>query len=397
MTQNHLPSGFERTVDPGSPSVERSDGFPAKSLLVFLTLASLSVPFRPAVAQDRQPEPLRAIPSLEIGTVDGPPHLLFHQVAGGALLGDSTIMIADGGSGELRRFSLNGEWLGSVGQTGDGPGEFRRIHSLSARGDSIFVFDDILLRLSIFAPSGRLIGTESYSEVGAPGTFSLYGPFTDDAYLVVRLLGSTQGFDRRLSKEYVSLHRWMPSTIGPGEKVERLFWRQTYHVQRDNVWEAFSVPWSPTGSVAVAGDKIVYSDGMSGRVSLIASSGEEVGRIALPWSGRVVSDRDRDWFESHDLPEHPGIPDRLPSVGAVLAAGDGSIWVGEFAVGHEAVRTWLIRRPAASCDEQLVSLPSRVRVLDSRDELILGVQFGDHDVEFVVLYSVPVPPECRRG
>lgn len=67
------------------------------------------------------PEPL-----LTLGVVDTPFAQQFHEIRGVTRLSDSTIVVLNSGSAELRAFDYSGRHLWSAGGRGDGPGEMGR-------------------------------------------------------------------------------------------------------------------------------------------------------------------------------------------------------------------------------------------------------------------------------
>src|SRR5690606_10923803 len=80
----------------------------------------------------------------------------FGNVAGAVRHANGGIIATDGQVLELRYFDASGRLVARAGRRGDGPGEFRSIRALlRCGGDSAFVYDPILLRVSVFAPSGR--------------------------------------------------------------------------------------------------------------------------------------------------------------------------------------------------------------------------------------------------
>jgi hypothetical protein len=59
---------------------------------------------------------------------------------------------------EIRVFDHAGSFVRILGRSGSGPGEFRSVRALHVgKGDSLFVADDYLLRLSVFDPSMRFV------------------------------------------------------------------------------------------------------------------------------------------------------------------------------------------------------------------------------------------------
>lgn len=97
-------------------------------------------------------------PTLEIGVVEGEEEYQLHRVGGSVRLDDGRIVVANTGSRELRVFGPDGDFLGSVGRDGEGPGEFRspsRIRRLA--GDTLMVWDDGLFRISLFDAEGDFL------------------------------------------------------------------------------------------------------------------------------------------------------------------------------------------------------------------------------------------------
>lgn len=92
-------------------------------------------------------------PSLNLSTSGAGPSHEFYMVNGALRLADGQVVVANDGSSEVRFYSPEGEFIRAVGRNGDGPGEFRRLRSLSRmRGDSVAVFDVLLNRVTILPP-----------------------------------------------------------------------------------------------------------------------------------------------------------------------------------------------------------------------------------------------------
>ena len=80
-------------------------------------------------------------PVVDIGGGDAEENQLF-RVAGALQLSDGRIVIANGGTNKLRFFDANGPHLSTVGGTGEGPGEFRRLSGLARYGaDSLLAIE----------------------------------------------------------------------------------------------------------------------------------------------------------------------------------------------------------------------------------------------------------------
>ena len=64
--------------------------------------------------------------------------------------GKGNVYIADLKGCFLRKYSIKGKFLGEVGREGSGPGEFRAPFKIFVQGESVFVWDMRLRRLSVF-------------------------------------------------------------------------------------------------------------------------------------------------------------------------------------------------------------------------------------------------------
>src|SRR5690625_4203127 len=144
----------------------REPTIPGLALLLTLTLAGCAADApRANLATERDSAGIRIVenaeprpgtvpewtiddePLLEIGVLDGDPAEQFFRVAGTLRLSDGRVVVADGGSGEVRVFDAEGRHLATGGGQGDGPGEFRNLSRLyRLPGDTILAWDAGLRR-----------------------------------------------------------------------------------------------------------------------------------------------------------------------------------------------------------------------------------------------------------
>jgi hypothetical protein len=73
-----------------------------------------------------------AAPFISIGETDGDDPYLFDRIRGTFRRRDGSIVVADGGTRELREFDSTGRFVGAKGQRGPGPGEFGSISTACA-------------------------------------------------------------------------------------------------------------------------------------------------------------------------------------------------------------------------------------------------------------------------
>jgi hypothetical protein len=88
----------------------------------------------------------------EIGAVRGAPEDLFGKVVSVAATPEGMIYVADADGAVVRAYDLEGEYVGTVGGRGEGPGEFGYLrHLFLGPGRDLYVLD--AFRLTVFRPS----------------------------------------------------------------------------------------------------------------------------------------------------------------------------------------------------------------------------------------------------
>lgn len=87
----------------------------------------------------------------------GDPHN-FYQVRDVKRLPDGSLVVANRGSDEIRKFSAEGRFVGSAGGHGEGPGEFTNLQQVEPVGDSLLA-RDIRSRITLFGPDLRHVRT----------------------------------------------------------------------------------------------------------------------------------------------------------------------------------------------------------------------------------------------
>ena len=112
-------------------------------------------------------------PRVRIGVTEGDAPYLFQRIAAARLLGDGRIVVADRGHGALRVFSADGSFLMEMGRSGQGPGEFEYISSLTVTDpDTLNVYDSGAFRLTRYLVDGPLVATQPLlGEGGNPEAF----------------------------------------------------------------------------------------------------------------------------------------------------------------------------------------------------------------------------------
>jgi hypothetical protein len=137
---------------------------------------------------------------LRIGAVDGEYPYRFDRIQAAYRFADGRILVANGGTNQLRYFDPDGRHIQSVGRRGAGPGEFVVLTSVvKLPTDTVLVYDIRSRRITRIAPAGRIAHVGSYPEVPTIAAGSLLGVLTrgDLAFRLIPPLGMTrQGYSR---------------------------------------------------------------------------------------------------------------------------------------------------------------------------------------------------------
>lgn len=97
-------------------------------------------------------------PMLDLAEHEPGDEYRFYRIRGMRWFPDGSLVVANGGSGEIRFFSASGDFTGSIGGRGEGPGEFANMQEIELVGDSVFVLD-IRGRVTVFGPGPALVRT----------------------------------------------------------------------------------------------------------------------------------------------------------------------------------------------------------------------------------------------
>src|SRR5687767_7351757 len=88
---------------------------------------------------------LSSMPMLQIGSADGKEPYLLSRVRAAIRLDDGRIVVANGGSAEIRIYDAKGTFQKALGRRGQGPGEFDNLTWIAATsGGTIAAWDSPL-------------------------------------------------------------------------------------------------------------------------------------------------------------------------------------------------------------------------------------------------------------
>lgn len=115
---------------------------------------------------------------------------------------NDNIYIGDYISGDVKKYSYEGQLLNIIGKHGQGPGEFVRISSICIlENDTLIIVDDLQRRISIFNPNYEFVN--SFSVMNMQGiSFGRVIPLADSALILPTYQESKSYVDKNLYSLY---------------------------------------------------------------------------------------------------------------------------------------------------------------------------------------------------
>lgn len=346
---------------------------------------------------------LSAEPSVDIGVLEGDPEYQLFEVSGAARLPDGRIVIANGGTHELRFYDAAGRFLRSVGREGEGPGEFRIIGPLFVARDSLYVHDYRLDRISVFDTRGEFIRTFRL-EAGESGSGWPLGLFGDGTVLVrgSRVFRASEVVSGIVA-DTLPHYRYGPEgaildTVGRWPMADQ-------YVEGDG--RSLSVGTAAFGkpaSIVTHGEHLFVGIGaryeirkwtLGGRLERIVRRDVEPLPVTSEDIARYKEERlavaDEAWraFNERRLAGMP-FPERMPAYADLKVDSGGNLWVEAYRRPGEDPPRWSVFDPDGRW-LGVVETPPGLEIYEIRDDYVLGGWRDAFEVEHVRLYGLDKP------
>lgn len=364
-------------------------------------------------------------PILSIGAVEGPEEELFGRIATVTRDGAGNFIVADRQSRDIRIFDAGGTHLSTLGNYGEGPGEFRTLAGAwPTAEDDIVAVDGQLDRITQFGPEGELLATAT-----------LRGPGEQPLITPIRLAGPggllsrvqslnvprarAQSLEETLERlsdplgsrpEYLVRHDLAGTLIDtvatvPGEANQVSGQGSGNSVSIQIV----RVPFSPApAATASSAGQIAVTAGRSYEFSLHSPGGtlERIVRLAEDplvrteahvearvrgsAGGREPMD-DAEVEAAMRRYEEMPMPERLPAWNSLLIADGGEIWARRFAIpGAETIPCDVFGADGNYLGQ--VAVPAKLRIQHIAEGRLTVVSTDDLGVERVEVYELqPMP------
>jgi len=343
-------------------------------------------------------------PTVVIGGGDTEEDQLFRVVAA-LRLSDGRIVVANGGTNEIRFYGPGGAFLSASGGEGEGPGEFRRLSAVRRlRGDSLFAQDARLFRSSVFDGQGRFVRTVQPQASRGRSTIDIV--FDDGMMLgsgIVRF--NVADVKLGLFRMAFTFYRF----DGAGDLVDTLGAYPGFEIyvvpSQGGVPSTYAHPISRATYFQFLPDGYYVADNDTYEVQKYAPDGklqQIVRRLTVPVQVEpqhmetlreralaVITDDDRRRRMEQVYRDMP-LPETFPAYGGIVVSVEGDLWVREYDLPGNETNNWSVFDAEGTLQGTL-GLPPRFQPLDIGPDYILGLWRDADDVEQVRLYGLVKP------
>jgi len=345
-------------------------------------------------------------PVVHIGAVEGDEPYLFSQIGGIVCLSDGRIVVTNGDTNTLRWFDAEGTFLFERGGSGEGPGEFSRLGSLTGTsGDSVVAVDWAGRRAVTLGPDGGLGSTTLLSVLpGPPGEVFRLG---DGSYVTsVSGFSSTQlPPDQQAGIFRVAMPLIHLSAGATGADTLGMFPGMEVWLRQMGGGMGFGPPpFARNLHYTVAGNRVFVGIADPFQVDVFSAEGRWLRSIRAPDMDLRLTDAERDAYRERSRARIPQLPEEQqaeaqrsiqdirfpearPAYGKILVDQGGSLWVSRYSMDSAEEGIWARFDPEGRLQEVLTTPPGFVP-FQIRDDRIWGRTTDDLGVQYVDAYSL---------
>jgi hypothetical protein len=319
----------------------------------------------------------------------------FVYVKDAARLSDGAFVIAESGSREIRVFSVNGAHRHTIGREGEGPGEFRDLTQVIALpGDSIFAYDFMLSRGTVFGPDGSL--SRVITLTGTHQSFPVF-PIASGGFVI-------RAFDHAAPRSRLGLRRTTSPILRAGNAGQVTDTIAVIPGHESVVYDGgdSGALWGKQGHLATDGERVYLGWSDSLEYQVWSPEGDLLRIVRVPGVNLTLTPKQVEAEIRAYMPD-PGKasparraimevqPDRThrPAYRDMVVDAEGYVWLQEHQGVHErsADTRWFIFHPNGTWLGSIV-MPARLTIFRIGKDWVLGKRLDEWDVEHVELYRL---------
>ena len=317
---------------------------------------------------------------------------LFGRIVGLAVDSEGRILVADSRPSSVAVFSLDGEWLGSIGREGKGPGEYIGVRGVFVSpSDSVYVMDrpygSGYPRLHVYAPTDftyvrqiQFPYDEDWGSASSAVGVSDHGPIMRYNTMI---LPDNVGKPRH---SYAVLASWAGERIRELARLPNL--RLYSGLSSDGGPFAQEIEFAPNSVFRLSASQLFYS-GLNAEIDILVTSlgGDTVRTIRRP--------HDRVPLTHNDIPAQLDAearkmyPEFKPAYSYFVIDDQDNIWIKDYVEAPASEARWQVLDSEGRIIGQVL-LPRTLRlyVIDAANALAYGALRSESGEYLLVAYSV---------
>jgi len=343
------------------------------------------------------PDTISPVPLLTIGQ-EGQPDYEFFRISTVASLASGNLVVANGGTHELRFYGPDGRYLRTVGQRGEGPAEFGFLSTLwIGPGDTIAVLDSRRRRIVYFDSTGTLARGQSYAQ-----DLTNQQPDSERPCVFPGLMGLLRDGTRVTSGWGCMMFQGTDGrrpTVFPVDLVRSEEKKRVGVFTFSWVWERASpenpqdffsiIPFAGNLAFAVGPNHIYISEGTEFEIEIFDAWGQLIGLLREGADPPQVSAADRQAYvdaqaaTSRPHPADVPFPDRFGSYSELMLSPENDLWARRYPRPGDSLQYWVVFSPDGRQVRRLV-LPD-ISVESVRDGKIYGYRTDTLGIQTVVV------------
>ena len=334
-----------------------------------------------------------------------------HRMTGAVRLSGGQIAVADGGLGSSRisLFSPQGEFIGVVGRTGEGPGEYQTVTSLQlGPEDSLIAFDRSLQRLTVFKLDQDEPRIEAYRprpEVAEGGPLGAILRISNETWVGREAETPIWGPPGTISRDTMSVGL-MDASLDTFEALEHVPGIMSTVFLREGRRVLTLPAFSPNVLSSTWGRCVFLSAADTSLVSVYSEAGDLIGQFHGPGEPRPVQEEHLDSLLAAQLrrtPENqwPRVRQRLedaehtsylPYYRRMILDEWGHIWLQEYQPPQGLGSRWFVLSQSGELLDTMITLKPLGVFSITEDGVLAGLR-GPLDEEYLELYPFLARPE----
>lgn len=367
--------------------------------------AGVTLVFSPAAMKAFEHWTLAPDPEIRIGTADGDPAYQLDQVTGAVRLSTGDVVVANGGTNELRWYDSGGTYRFARGGAGTGPGQYRSLRTLLVLGgDSVLAEDPLSHAMHLYSPAGDLVRSWRIGDLGA---FTFPPPFarlSDGTFVAMteHALSRPPGVVRfeTVVVRYRDGQVMDTVAVEPGEEGYEAPCGAGDPSQSQKMCD-WGVPFGVQSHAAAYGTRILVGNGDGYVIRVHAPSGRltaiyrrnvprepltpaQVGRYVDSVVALYPPERQADARRA--LSEAPA-PDSLPSFTRLMTDALGDTWVALPDTAADGASPWDVLGPDGVY-LTTVEVPRGIELTQIGDRFLMGIARDSTGVESVEVYRI---------